>query len=63
MIDAVHRCWGSLWTDRVIAYRSRITIDSADVRIASFYTMIDAEVAGVLFTADPVSGDRESDRR
>jgi pyruvate,water dikinase len=61
VIDAVQRCWGSLWTERAIAYRSRIKIDSADVRIAVVVQrMINAEVAGVMFTADPVSGDRET---
>jgi rifampicin phosphotransferase len=61
LIDAVRRCWGSLWTERAIAYRSRMKIDSADVRIAVVVErMINAEVAGVMFTADPVSGDRET---
>ena len=61
LIDAVRRCWGSLWTERAIAYRSRMKIDSADVRIAVvLQSMINAEVAGVMFTADPVSGDRET---
>jgi rifampicin phosphotransferase len=50
-----------LWTERAIAYRSRMKIDSADVRIAVvLQPMINAEVAGVMFTADPVSGDRET---
>jgi rifampicin phosphotransferase len=61
LVEAVQRCWGSLWTDRAIAYRSRMKIDSADVRIAVvLQPMINAEVAGVMFTADPVSGDRET---
>lgn len=43
LIDAVGRCWGSLWTERAIAYRSRIKIDSADVGIAVVVQrMIDA---------------------
>ena len=61
LIDAVRRCWGSLWTERAIAYRSRIKIDSAEIRIAVVVQrMINSEVAGVMFTADPVSGDRET---
>jgi rifampicin phosphotransferase len=60
LIDAVRRCWGSLWTERAIAYRSRIKIDSADIQIAVVVQrMINAEVAGVMFTADPVSSVRE----
>jgi phosphohistidine swiveling domain-containing protein len=61
LIDAVRRCWASLWTERAIAYRNRLKIDPADVGIAVVVQrMINAEVAGVMFTADPVSGDRET---
>jgi rifampicin phosphotransferase len=61
LINAVQRCWGSLWTERAISYRTRLGIDSAEVRIAVVVQcMINAEVAGVMFTADPVSGDRET---
>jgi pyruvate,water dikinase len=59
VVDAVRRCWGSLWTDRAVAYRARLGIDSGAVRIAVVVQrMVDAETAGVLFTADPVTGDR-----
>lgn len=61
VIDAVRRCWASLWTDRAIAYRNRIKIDPDDVAIAVVVQrMINADFAGVMFTADPVSGDRET---
>ncbi len=61
LINAVQRCWASLWTERAIAYRARIGIDSAEVGIAVVVQrMINAEVAGVMFTADPISGDRET---
>ena len=61
VIDAVRRCWASLWTDRAIAYRSRIGIDPADVKIAVVVQrMINADVAGVIFTADPITGDRKT---
>jgi pyruvate,water dikinase len=59
--DALLRCWGSLRTERASAYRSRIKIDSAAVKIAVVVqSMINAEVAGVMLTADPVSGDRNT---
>lgn len=59
LIDAVRRCWASLWTDRAIAYRDRREIAHADVRIAVVVqVLVDADIAGVLFTADPVTGDR-----
>lgn len=60
LLDAVRRCWGSLWAERAIAYRAKLGIDDADVRIAVVVqSMVEAETAGVMFTADPVSGDRE----
>lgn len=59
VVDAIRRCWASLWTGRAIAYRRRLNIDPADVRIAVVVQcMVEAEVAGVLFTANPVTGDR-----
>ncbi|HEY6682307.1 MAG TPA: PEP/pyruvate-binding domain-containing protein, partial [Propionibacteriaceae bacterium] len=61
LIDAVQKCWGSLWTERAISYRTRLRIDSAEIQIAVVVQrMVDAEVAGVMFTADPVNGDRET---
>ncbi|HEY5857483.1 MAG TPA: PEP/pyruvate-binding domain-containing protein, partial [Aldersonia sp.] len=60
LLDAVRRCWGSLWTDRAIAYRAKLGIDPAEVRIAVVVQrMVDADAAGVMFTADPVTGDRD----
>ena len=59
LLDAVRRCWASLWTDRAVAYRREAGVDAAAVRLAVVVQrMIDARVAGVLFTADPVSGRR-----
>ncbi|MFE3453855.1 PEP/pyruvate-binding domain-containing protein [Nonomuraea sp. NPDC059194] len=57
--DAVRRCWASLWTDRAVAYRASNGIDHAAVRLAVvLQRMVDAEVAGVMFTANPVTGRR-----
>ncbi|MFD2354545.1 PEP/pyruvate-binding domain-containing protein [Nonomuraea ferruginea] len=59
LIDAVRRCWGSLWSERAVAYRDRLGLDHAEVRIAVVVQrMVAAEAAGVMFTADPVTGDR-----
>ena len=59
VLDAVHRCWASLWTDRAVAYRASQRMDGADVALAVVVQrMVDARVAGVLFTADPVTGRR-----
>ena len=59
VLDAVHRCWASLWTDRAVVYRMRTHVDQAGTRLAVVVQrMVDAAVAGVLFTADPVTGHR-----
>jgi rifampicin phosphotransferase len=59
VLDAVHRCWASLWTDRAVTYRAVNGIDHTAVELAVVVQrMVDAEVAGVLFTADPVTGRR-----
>ncbi len=59
VLDAVRRCWASLWTDRAVSYRADAGIDHATVELAVVVQrMVDAQVAGVLFTADPVSGRR-----
>jgi pyruvate,water dikinase len=60
VLDAVRRCWASLWTDRAVHYREAQGIDHAAVRMAVVVQrMVDAQVAGVLFTADPVTGTRD----
>ncbi|HEY3683986.1 MAG TPA: PEP/pyruvate-binding domain-containing protein [Streptosporangiaceae bacterium] len=59
VLDAVRRCWASLWTDRAVAYRTANGIDHRSVRLAVVVQeMVAAEVAGVLFTADPLTGRR-----
>jgi phosphohistidine swiveling domain-containing protein len=59
VLDAVRRCWSSLWTERAVNYRSSNGIDHRTVRLAVVVQkMIDAQVAGVLFTANPLSGRR-----
>jgi pyruvate,water dikinase len=53
-------CFASLWTDRAIAYRERQGIDQQTVKLAVVVQrMVAAEVAGVLFTANPVTGARD----
>jgi len=59
VVDAVRRCWASLWTGRAVAYRAANGIDHAGVRLAVVIEdMVEAEVAGVMFTANPVTGRR-----
>ncbi|MFR9803426.1 PEP/pyruvate-binding domain-containing protein [Pseudonocardia sp. RS010] len=59
VLDAVRRCWASLWTDRAVAYRAANGIDDHAVALAVVVQrMVPAETAGVLFTANPVTGRR-----
>ncbi|SPL91759.1 Phosphoenolpyruvate synthase [[Actinomadura] parvosata subsp. kistnae] len=59
VIDGVRRCWASLFTDRAVAYRIRNGYDHRAVRLAVVVQrMLFPDAAGILFTADPVSGNR-----
>ncbi len=56
--DSVRRCWASLFSPRAVAYRIRNKIPNDQIAMAVIVQeMVSAEMAGVLFTADPVSGD------
>jgi len=59
VLAAVRQCWASLWTDRAVSYRATHGIDPSTVSLAVVVQrMVDAAVAGVLFTANPVTGRR-----
>ncbi|MFJ4923445.1 rifamycin-inactivating phosphotransferase [Streptomyces sp. NPDC088725] len=56
----VSRCWASLFTERAVIYRRRSGIDHRAVRMAVVVQrMVFPDAAGVLFTADPVTGNRK----
>ena len=55
LFDAVLRCWDSLRSERAVAYRARNGIESAEMAVV-VQRMVPADVSGVLFTADPVTG-------
>lgn len=58
VLSAVRRCWSSLWTARAIAYRARQGIAPEVVALAvMIQRMVFASAAGVLFTANPLTGD------
>jgi len=59
VLDAVRRCWSSLWTERAVAYRAANGVDPHTVYLAVVVQrMVDSAVAGVMFTANPVTGKR-----
>lgn len=60
LIEAVRACWTSLWSQRAILYRCRQNVDQTTVKLAVVVQrMVPADVAGVMFTANPVSGARD----
>lgn len=52
-------CWASWWSERAVAYRRQVDAsDSAPSMAVVMQHMVPARLAGVAFTADPISGDR-----
>jgi phosphoenolpyruvate synthase/pyruvate phosphate dikinase len=57
VIDAVRVCWASLYSAEAISYRRRLG-ESEPAMGVTVQLMVDAAVSGVMFTCNPVSGDR-----
>jgi phosphohistidine swiveling domain-containing protein len=58
LVDAVRRCWGSLYAERALTYLARQRGASPVGMAVLIQVMVEAECAGVLFTADPLDGGR-----
>ena len=60
LIDAVRRCYASMWSERVLGYRARrgsgATVGDMAVVVMQ---MVAAETSGVVFTANPITGARD----
>ncbi|MFE2427884.1 rifamycin-inactivating phosphotransferase [Streptomyces sp. NPDC059373] len=60
ILQHVSRCWASLFTERAVTYRRRNGIDHRTVHMAVVVQqMVFPDAAGILFTADPVTGNRK----
>ena len=60
LLDAVKKCWASLWTARAIVYRQKQGIDPNAVSLAVVVqALVLAESSGILFTANPTNGERD----
>jgi len=60
VLQHVSRCWASLFTERAVTYRQRNGIDHRTVHMAVVVQrMVFPHAAGILFTADPVTGNRK----
>src|SRR5205807_3131816 len=60
ILQHVSRCWASLFTERAVTYRLRNGFDHRKVHLAVVVQqMVFPQVAGILFTADPVTSNRK----
>ncbi len=55
--EAVRDCWISLYSPTAVAYRARLECAPEPAMGVTIQRMVDAEVSGVMFTCNPVSGD------
>ena len=59
VVAAVRNCWASLWTPRAISYRHEMGIPQDEVAMAVVVQlMVPSDVSGILFTANPATGER-----
>jgi pyruvate,water dikinase len=59
VVEATRNCWASLFTDRAITYRLKMGFPHEQVLISvGVQKMVNARSAGVLFTLNPLTGDR-----
>ncbi|WP_404827800.1 rifamycin-inactivating phosphotransferase [Streptomyces aureocirculatus] len=60
VLQHISRCWASLFTERAVIYRRRNGIDHRTVHMAVVVQrMAFPYASGILFTADPVTGNRK----
>jgi pyruvate,water dikinase len=59
VVEHVRRCWSGFFTPEALSYRHRQGIAAEDARMSvGVQQMVPARSAGVLFTLNPVNGDR-----
>ena len=60
ILQHVSRCWASLFSERAVTYRLRNGFDHRKVQMAVVVQqMVFPDAAGILFTADPITGNRK----
>ena len=60
LLAHVLQCWASLWTGRAVSYRIKQGFAHEQVALSVVVqAMIESEVAGIMFTANPVNGNRD----
>lgn len=59
LLQHVRNCWASLFTDRAIVYRAKNGFDHSEVYLSIVVQqMVIPDTSGIMFTADPVNGNR-----
>jgi len=58
LIEKIKACWASLWSERAISYQSQVPTDPPKMAVIVQH-MIPAEISGVTFTTNPVTGKNE----
>lgn len=59
LLEAVRKCWASLFTPRAIFYREEKGFDHFKVNIAVIVQeMVQSEISGIAFTVEPLSQDK-----
>lgn len=60
VLEHISKCWASLFTERAVAYRLQHGFDHRKVQMAVVVQkMLVPQASGVLFTADPLTGNRK----
>jgi phosphoenolpyruvate synthase/pyruvate phosphate dikinase len=60
ILKHIGQCWASLFTDRAVVYRIQNGFDHRRVHLAVVVQqMVFPQAAGILFTADPLTGNRK----
>ena len=60
ILNQISKCWASLFTDRAVIYRIQNGFDHRKVQLAVIVQkMIFPNVAGIIFTADPITSNRK----
>jgi pyruvate,water dikinase len=65
ILEKVVDCWASYWTDRAVKYRHDSSIGHLDTELTAagiavlVQKMVNADISGVTFTANPVNGRNE----
>lgn len=61
LLSAIKKCWASAFSERALVYRHLNGLDLSAIEVAVIVQkMIDGNVSGVTFTADPISGDEQT---